>query len=179
LRAHTLLRSEKRSLPACSTAAVYASRVRPDFGVYTGQIYPGHVCTPVYTRTRTLYASVHPNPIPACQASAYLVPRSVYEASTATAWPLTYSRLPRYPNQPALSRQIVRRVCCSVLNQAGRPVLQHGDAPQAPQRSSLAFKRLQLVRSGTIYSRCCRDTLPCEICCELCCTQCFSTALTC
>ncbi len=53
----------KRSLPACSTAAVYASRVRPNFGVYTGQIYRGHVCTPVHTRTRILYASVHPNPI--------------------------------------------------------------------------------------------------------------------
>jgi len=39
-----------------------ATRVRPDFGVYTGQIYRGHVCTPVYTRTRMLYASVHPNP---------------------------------------------------------------------------------------------------------------------
>ncbi len=62
LRAHTRLRSCKRSFPACNTPTVYASCVRPDFGVYTGQTWRGHVHTPVYTRIRTLYGSVANNP---------------------------------------------------------------------------------------------------------------------
>lgn len=62
------------------------------------------------------------------------------------------------------------------MQQAGRPVFQHGDAPQAPQRSSLAFQRLQPVWSGTIYTS---DILPCAVCCQFGYTQCPSTVLTC